>query len=338
MTKLRTFMLGLVCVAEMVFFPNAAFAALDLVTFQTTPKTPGPSQLVTIALQSYAIDLDSANLTWYVDKEILANGIGEKSIQTMTKGLGETVTVNVVILTAGGTRYDKQLLLRAVEIDLLWEADTFVPPFYKGKALPTYKSIVKLSAIPRFNTFASDPSRYSYAWTANQIQNLGQGIGKQSVLVPMKYSGSSVPVEVTITDLAALGDATATTSATRLSSGSASQRIMATNPLLLFYEDAPLLGIRFDRALAGGVTTNGTSFTLRAVPYFFSNDDVVNGSLIYTWQQDRQKLTPGIDPNILVLGKEGTAAQSSTIGLLIQNGKRILQSANAGVTVNFTAE
>jgi hypothetical protein len=338
MKTLRTFILGFVCVVGIALSPNAAFAALDLISFQTNPKTPGPNQLVTVSLQSYAIDLDSANLTWYVDKEVVANGIGEKSIQTMVKDLGETVTINVVILAANSARYDKQFLLRPIEVDLLWEADTFVPPFYKGKALPTYKSIVKLSAIPRFNTFSSNPSRYSYAWTANQIQNLEQGIGKQSVLVPMKYSGSSVPIEVTVTDLSALGDTTGTTSATRLNNGSAMQRIVAINPLLLFYEDAPLLGVRFNQALSGGVTTNGTSFTLRAVPYFFSNDDIVNANLSYTWQQDRQKLNPSMDPNILVLGKEGTAAQVSTIGLLIQNSKRILQSANAGVTINFTAE
>jgi hypothetical protein len=152
----------------------------------------------------------------------------------------------------------------------------------------------------------------------------------------MKYSGSSVPVEVTVTDLAV--GASSTTTLTTSGSGSAVERITAVNPFILFYEDAPLLGIRFDRALSGAVTTNGINFTLRAAPYFFSNDDITNTSLIYTWQQDRQKLAPGIDPTVLVLGKEGTAAQSSTIGLMIQNSKRILQSANAGITVNFAAE
>jgi hypothetical protein len=336
MKTLRTYILGLVCGAGIALSPSIAFAALDLITFQTNPKTPGPDQLVTVSIQSYAVDLDSANLTWYVNKEVVASGIGEKSIQTMTKKLGETTTINVVVLAANGTRFDKQLLLRPIEVDLLWEADTFVPPFYKGKALPTYKSIVKVSAIPRFNAFSSNPSQYSYAWTANQIQGLGQGLGKQSVLVPMKYSGSSVPVEVTVTDLAV--GASSTTTLTTSGSGSAVERITAVNPFILFYEDAPLLGIRFDRALSGAVTTNGINFTLRAAPYFFSNDDITNTSLIYTWQQDRQKLAPGIDPTVLVLGKEGTAAQSSTIGLMIQNSKRILQSANAGITVNFAAE
>jgi len=337
MKTLRTYILVLVCIAGITLSPSMAFAALDLITFRTNPKTPGPSQLVTISIQSYAVDLESANLTWYVDKEVVANGIGEKNIQTMTKNLGETVTINVVILAANGARYDKQFLLRPIEIDLLWEADTFVPHFYKGKALPTYKSIVKLSAVPRFNAFSSDPSKYSYTWTTNQIQGLGQGLGKQSVLVPMKYSGSSVPVEVTVIDSAS-DDQSTTTASTLSDGGSASERIVAVNPLILFYEDAPLLGIRSNRALSSAATTNGINFTLRAVPYFFSNDDIANTSLIYTWQQDRQKLAPGIDPNVLVLGKEGTAAQSSTIGLMIQNSKRILQSANAGVTVNFTAE
>lgn len=331
--KLRTFILEITCGAGILFsavlFPSVAFAALDLISFHTNPDTPGPEQAVTVSIQSYAVDLDAAMLTWYVDKNIIASGIGEKSIQTTTKEFGQTTTINVVITTASGARYDKQFLIKPAEVDILWEADTSVPPFYKGKALPTYKSIVKLNAIPRFNTLASDPSRYAYAWTANQIQGLAMVPGKNSTLVGMKYAGSAVPITVKVTNYGVGGENTTITGA---------QKILAVEPLLLFYEDAPLMGIRFDQALSGSRITNGTSFTLRAVPYFFSGDDLANANLVYEWRKDVQQLTPGLDPNVIVLGKEGTGAQSSTIQLSVTNRKRILQSANAGVTINFTAE
>lgn len=330
---IRTFTLGLICSAAMLLSPSIAFAALDLITFKVSPETPGQNQAVTVSVQSYAIDLNSTSLTWYVDKEVVASGVGTKSVQTMTKGPGETVAVNVVIATLDGARYDKQLLLQPIEIDLLWEADTFVPPFYKGKALPTYKSLVKLNAIPRFNTLASDPSLYSYKWTANQTQGLGQGLGKNGVFVAMKYSGSPVPVSVKVNNPAIPGE-----SGRPAQAGSAMQNITAVDPQILFYEDAPLLGIRFERALLGSVNTSGTTFTLRAVPYFFSNDDTVNTNVVYAWLKDNVKLDPGFDPNTFTLKKEGTSAQTSAIGLSVQNRKRVLQAANTGVTVNFSQE
>ncbi|OGZ08480.1 MAG: hypothetical protein A3C13_00920 [Candidatus Lloydbacteria bacterium RIFCSPHIGHO2_02_FULL_50_11] len=266
-------------------------------------------------------------LTWYIDKEVLQSGVGKKSVEVMTKDFGQTVTINVVIATSLGTRYDKQFLLRPVEVDLLWEADTVTPPFYKGKALPTYKSIVKATAISRFNSFTSDPSSSFHKWTTNYTQGLGEGLGKSSAIIPMKYSGSSVSVSVKVDNTGAEGG-----------SGTATKNIVGVDPLLLFYEDAPLAGIRFDRALFGNIEVGGTAFTVRAAPYFFSNDDLVNANVIYSWFKDNVKIATGLDSNKLILGKEGSSAQSSALLLSLKNRNRVLQSASARLTVSFSQE
>jgi hypothetical protein len=327
MRKLGTLLFIIASLSGMALIPGVAFAAVDLITFHTNPKTPGPHQQVSISIQSYAVDLDSAMLSWYVDKKVVASGIGVKSIQAETKELGETVAVNVVITTGDNGRHDKELLLRPAEIDLLWEADTYTPPFYKGKALPTHKSLVKLTAIPRFNTTTSDPRSYSYTWTANRSQGIGSGLSKYTTAVRMGYAGTPVPITVEVINPEQSGE-----------KGEAAQTIMATDPLLLFYEDAPLLGIRFDHALLGSVLTHGTQFTLRAAPYFFSTEDMGTSNMIYTWQQDGQKVPLGSDPNVLVLSKQGTGEQSSTLQLSVQNKKRILQSDRAVATISFSTE
>lgn len=325
--KLRNIILWFACSAGILFSPSAAFAALDLISFHTNPETPSPNQDITVSLQSYAVDLNSAKVTWYVDKVVTKDGVGEKTLQTRTKEFGQVVTIDVVILMPDGARYDKQLLLKPAEVDLLWEADTSVPPFYKGKALPTYKSIVKLSAIPRFGMSWVDPSLYSYAWTANQTQGLAKSAGKNSALLSMKYSGGTIPVSVRVTE-----------SSPRGVSAVATKNITAGDPELVFYEDAALLGIRFENVLSGIQETNGTSFAIHAVPYFFSSDDVTNADLSYAWNKDGVTLLPGLDPNTLVLGKEGRSAQSSTVRLSLQNKKRILQAANAEITISFAQE
>ncbi len=295
------------CGAGVLFAPSLAFAKSDLITFHTNPETPGPNQSVVVSIQSYAVNLDAAKITWYVDKNVVKDGIAEKNIQTITKEFGQTTTIDVVVSMLDGGRYDKQFLLTPAEVDILWEADTSVPPFYKGKALPTYQSIVKLSALARFNSLSSDPSQYSYTWTANQTQGLGTGLGRNSMLLSMKYSGTAIPVSVRVSDFQGTLKSVTT------------QNIIAVDPLIVFYEDAPLLGIRFGHALTGGVEAGGTSFTIRAVPYFFSNDNLWNSTVLYSWIKDGTHLPLGLDPNFAVITKAGKSAQSETISISLQN-------------------
>ena len=50
--------------------PRAAFAAFEIITTKTLPETPGPNQKVTVSINSFTTDLNSAEITWYVDKII----------------------------------------------------------------------------------------------------------------------------------------------------------------------------------------------------------------------------------------------------------------------------
>lgn len=314
---------ALAIIVTALLLPETSLA-LDLITFSTNPKTPAPNQPVTVSLESYAVDLNSARITWYVDKEVVGDGIAEKSIRTTTKAFGQTSLINVVIIDASGARHDKEFALRPIEIDLLWEADTYTPPFYKGKALPSYKSLVKTVAIPRMYSASDDPSTFFYKWTANRIQETGKGLGKSVSIIPMKYAGSPIPVTVSVYDPRA-------TETER----SVTQDVLAVEPMLAFYEQAPLLGPLFGRALSGKQVAHGTTFRVRAAPYFFSADDMANGSLVYTWKKGGAQLPAMLNPNSVEMGKVGTGAQASTIELSVQNRARILQKASTQATISF---
>lgn len=324
--KLRNIIFGIVCSAGFFLNPSIVFAALDLVSITTNPTTPGPNEVVTVSVESYVMDLNSSKIIWYVDREAMKEGIGEKKFETETRGPGEPVTVDIVIITKNGAQYNKQIILTPIEIDLLWEANTYVPPFYKGKALPTYKSIVKVSAIPRFNSLKSNPKDYYYKWTVNRSQGAGEGLGKSSIPVGMGWPNSNVPirVEVNTQDGAA--------------KGSTMEYIPTVDPKVLFYEQAPLLGIRFDHILKGPVAVEGNEVRIRAVPYYFSLDNYFNEELVYSWIKDATRITPEMNPNLLIVQKSGQQAQASSINLTVQNAKRVLQKADGGVFVNFAEE
>ena len=50
-------------------------AGTDLVTFTTMPKSPGALEKITVSIESFAVDLNSANIVWNVDKEFVKDGI-----------------------------------------------------------------------------------------------------------------------------------------------------------------------------------------------------------------------------------------------------------------------
>ena len=243
-----------------ITLPCLSFAALDLVNAKTSPKTPGENQDVTITLDSFSTDLNSSEIIWYLDKSPIKQGIGEKSVMIHTGELGKSQRLTAVILTNLGGRIEKNITITPAEIDFLWEAQTYTPPFYKGKALPTFKSLVKVTAIPRYGRTMSDPKTFMYDWKYNRTLSVGQGLGKNSVLIRMGFADTPMPVSVDVS----LQDGSWT--------GNRSDDIRGGEAQVRFYEQAPLLGINFNKEVKESSASDGNQFTLKAVPYFFSKD------------------------------------------------------------------
>ncbi len=308
-----------------LFAPLSSFAALDLINISTNPKTPGPNQDVTITMNSYAVDLNSATIIWFVNKVPTKQGIAEKTLTIHTGELGTKTIVDITILGNTG-KLDKQIVVVPAEVDVLWEAQTYTPPFYKGKALPSYKSLIRVTAIPRYNGLSSDPSQYYYKWTYNRTQGMGEALGKNSVVIPAGWSDSSVAIAVDInlpgTDW----------------KGYKLTNIHGHEANLVFYEQAPLLGVQFNHALPRKVVGAGNTFSIRAVPYFLSTDNFKNGELVYTWLVNNRNVLPGLDPTTLTLTKSGKGEEVYSASLRIQNPKRILQEGNAQTEITLPEE
>ena len=315
---MKKFTIVILCIG--FFAPLAVFAAgLDLINFSTNPKTPGPHEDVTISMNSYAVDLNTATIIWFVNKSPSKQGIAEKTLTIRTGDLGTKTIVDITILGNTG-KINKQIVIAPAEVDVLWEAQTYTPPFYKGKALPSYKSLVRVTAIPRFNALTSDPTQYYYKWKYNKIQGAGEGLGKNSIVIPMGWADSKIPVSVTV-DLPGTDW-----------SGYKLTNVPGHEAKLVLYEQAPLLGIQFDHALLTRQATKvgvGNTFNVHAVPYYFSTDNLQNGELIYTWTVNRSTVVSGLDPLNITLTKQGKAEENFAVSLRVQNPKRILQEGRA---------
>ena len=92
------------------------------------------------------------------------------------------------------------MTIRPAEMALLWEAtDSYVPPFYKGKALPTADTFIKVVAMPEIKT-ANGIVKHSnlvYSWEKDftNVQS-SSGYGKQSFVYKNDYLDNSNNVGV----------------------------------------------------------------------------------------------------------------------------------------------
>ncbi len=310
-------------------FGTVSAAGFDLVNLTTTPKSPGAMEKTILRIESFAVNLNTANIIWNVDGVFVKDGIADKELTVTTPDFGKKMVIDIIIMTAAGDKIDKQFIIAPAEVDLLWEAQTYTPPFYKGKALPTFKSSVRVSAIPRFNTLTSNPKEYYYKWTYNRTLVVGEALGKNSVVVPMGFTNAPVPVLVEVslpgTDW----------------KGTKNANITGTAAKIVLYENDPFYGVQFHHPITvagtGARKTKETELTVYAVAYFFSSDDLANNRLVYTWEVNRRYTSPGLFPRYLTLVKPETGDATYAVSLRIQNPNRVLQEARASAQVSFTS-
>ncbi len=311
--------------ATTVDLTPAKTASFNLISIKTTPATPGPNEPVTITLKSFSTDLSASKITWYVDKILIKEGVGETTFTANTGDTGESIAIDVVILTNRGEEIKKHIALAPMEVDVLWEAQTYTPPFYKGKALPSYQSIVKMSAIPRHNATSSNPLAFAYKWTFDRTSGAGEGFGKSSTLVRATWPDSAINVGVEVsvpgTDVV----------------GAKEISISSVDPIINFYQNMPLLGTYFDQVMLSASTIGG-QLSLRAVPYFFSTDNLKNNELVYELKIGNTRTPIGLNPMAITIPRVDVNGETKTISLHIQNPKHIIQEAAASTQVTFTPQ
>jgi hypothetical protein len=309
------------CFLGAIVFPKQTFA-LDVVDVVLSPEVPGEYQDVEISLRSFTTDISSSMISWFVDGKAVVEGVGMSSFQTRTRGVGEEIRVNVIIVTPSGHRIDRELVLSPTEVDILWEANTTVPPFYRGKALPSPRGTVRVAAFPRFNTKSSDPSQYLYEWSYDISKKVAGGLGKSSAVVPSLREGVRTRVSVKVL------------SQDRSKSGTGMLMFPTVAPRVVIYERDPLYGVRLDRPLGSeGISTKNDGVFLRSYPLYFSENDRSLGKFKIFWFIDDYRAPNWTDKNEIYLSK-AEGASSATVRY--ENSANILQQAFLRVPITFT--
>lgn len=316
--------LGLATPAYAQFAIPGAETAL---TISLSPSNPAPRSSVQLTLQSALYDLDTSAITWTVNGKTAAQGIGTKTLNITTGSLGSSLSVLAEVSADNGAA-SAQTSVSPTSIDLLWESDSYVPPFYRGRALPSAGSSVTLVAIPHFirDSGSAVPSdQIVYTWKKDGEAIVGaSGRGKASARIagPMLYGNDLVSVEAVSVD--------------GTLSGETSVRIADIEPQLMLYEMHPLFGTLYHRALGAATLIPETEMSFAAVPYFAAVSTPDDSKLAYVWRVNELTVAPDTArPSKLTINAEKSSG-IAFVSLALTHATNYYLDLNNAWQITFT--
>lgn len=276
---------------------------------KVNPSSPGPGEIVKISLTSYGFDIDTSLINWYVNDLLKVRGVGRKDFTLSLGGAGEQTKIVVYVQSSGGQKATKTFIFDPSEIELLWEAETSKPPFYKGKALPSAGATIKALSIPYLVNQSGkriSSSDLIFTWEKNGVlQTSISGKGKNSAKFETSPDDSQLKVRVRVTNTE--------------NNLSIFKEIIIdlVTPEITFYEKKPLEGVNYGQVLPTEYSLFDNEITVRAESYFLPLN--AKRSFNYLWFIDQ---SPAIsrpdDPLSITLRQNKDLSGSNRLKFSVQ--------------------
>ncbi|HEV8666378.1 MAG TPA: hypothetical protein VN665_00835 [Candidatus Paceibacterota bacterium] len=300
----------------------------DPLQYTVSPETPGPNTQVTIDVEGIGAFLGNSTITWSENGKVISSGVGVRDFTFTTGGLGTQTKVHVEIDAGSEGTFTNDWTFSPSSVNMIWEADTSVPPMYKGKALYSGGSNLKVVAFPSIVSGGRSlsPGSLSYQWTVNDVPAPQvSGLARNSI----SFQGDQLQPQEDVT-------VTVYNGASQVGFGEVI--IPATTPLILMYDKDPLRGLLLDTALPTALSLSAKEFTIQAVPYYFANSSLQSGAAAYAWTLNGSDTTgPNAAKGQLTLRQTGSGTGSAVIGVTIQNSDsdKLVQAAQTAMQIVF---
>lgn len=301
-----------------------AVSATPLTTFaqvydlQLQPTAPEAEEEFEVSLKGDVFNRSA--IQWFINGSEKTEVKNSNIISLEAPKVGESMTVSAqVTLTDGSVVITKETLTPA-RVDLIIEANTVVPPFYKGRKLPSSGSTLTATALT-FTKETKFPSEYTYIWKVdNKTQDGGATLGKNNLsFVPSFENEVIISVDV----LTRGGKLVATKA----------QVIPIVSPEIHFYEKNPLRGLSFV-ALPNPFIFVGDEITVRAEGYFMGSE-LMGENVLREWKIDNSTTESSNDSDEEITLNKSDTSGSSVLSFHIRNLKQLLQGAKRSITIQF---
>lgn len=269
----------------------------DRLTIEMIPDFPEANTPISLSVRSISMDLEQAYIEWYVNGELAEKGEGATSASVTLGNLGTKTTITVEAL--GEEVLTATRVISPAEVDIVWEAESYIPPFYKGRSLASSGTRIRAEAFPRLirpDGKALQPRDIIFTWRRNgDVVLSASGRGKSTAILP----GPELFGSATISVEAAAADSSTAAAATTF--------ISSTNPFLVLYEQHPLFGGMFHRALKAETLIPDVEATFVAIPFFVNARNPEDSRLTYNWRVNSRSIeTDAEDPSRITINAQNS--------------------------------
>ena len=278
------------------------------------PLNPKPNENTSAIFESYITDLSRAQIKWFLNGKLIKEGGGDVNFDFKNGPVGQKTEVQVIALTEEGWPLEDKISIYSAEVSLIYEAESSVPPFYKGKAKLPYEGIARVIAVPNFKTENGEiipVNNLIFKWYRKnklEISGTGKNIFTFKSTVPM--SRNEIKVEVGTVD--------------RKYFAQSYIEFLQFKSVLNLYENHPEYGILYNKSLNTNINLNKPEINLIAEPFFFNKVDLP--FLSYKWILGNQELPD--NRNSITLSGETDRSGSSSVSVESRNPANFYQFAN----------
>lgn len=205
----------------------------------------------------------------------------------------------------------------AQSVDVLWQGETYTPPFFQGRALWTKQSGVVFTAIPQG---LGDKATLNYRWSKNStVLGSLSGLGKNTLRVLDTVLSKPITIKVEIMaenkSVVASGMTTLSPRETRV----------------VVYENHPLYGFLFNLESYDGYPVRGeVGFT--AFPFYFDTPTRLANVLDFAWELNSKPASSESD--IVFRAPEGERGEAE-VGVKIKHSQSLFQTGEKNLLLRF---
>ncbi len=298
-----------------------------------TPSSPSPRQPLHIQARTPTFDKNAAEFIWTVNgmRKNDLSGLGKYTFSMTAGEVGSSIKVSVEARTIDGEVFNASETIYVTDLALTWTTDTYVPKWYKGKALPVAGSSMRIVAVPLFivDGAAVPPEKLIYTWSLNG-NNLLSGLGQRTVTVSQSLlPKTSQLIKVVIEDLH--------------KKVRKEQRVAISprQPRAVVYQVLPLGGIEYRKGISlfSSAARGITDFQVE--PFFFSTQ--ARQDVTYRWTVGGKEIigTPQ-HPYLLTVDTQEEPPGDVFISVRIDDANTFVPPVTTSVTIpgseNLTGE
>lgn len=296
---------------------NTELSAPKITLRVSTSGRIGTAASVSASLEN--INTSSTDLSWYLDDILDQRQSGKSKTEFSFITTRENHIVRVVAMEGNEKITENSIAVNSYNVSLVWHADTYIPPEYEGKALPSRGSRVTVTAIPDIKGYTAD--QLLYTWYLDAESRVRGAAGEQEFSFVVMNATDFVPVFVEVSNPSG-----AITVMQAVS-------IPVVQPSVLIYHQQYQPSV--ETATTEISLNPGQSVDLRAQPFNFHISGL--NSLDYIWKfigKESTGLPP--DPNVLTLTiPQDSGSGSRDLSLLASNKTVITERTDTLLTINI---